>query len=63
MIDLLLGHSGALGGTQGSFLLLTPFVDKAKILSVTVDESVISPSCWTEYSHMDQRIKLAVSID
>lgn len=41
MIDLLLGHSGALGGAQGPLLLLAPFVDEAKVLSVAVNESVI----------------------
>lgn len=64
MIDLLLGHPGTLGGTQGPFLLLAPFVDEAKILSVAADESVIrNSSRWREYSHVDQCIKLAVRID
>jgi len=34
VINLLLGHSGALGGTQAALLLLAPFVNKAEVLRI-----------------------------
>ena len=35
VIDLLLGHSGTLSGSQAALLLLAPLVDKPEILCVT----------------------------
>lgn len=62
MVDLILGHAGALSGTQTALLLLTPFIDESEILRIASQEISIErlgPTYIVLNLHMDQSVEFA----
>jgi hypothetical protein len=63
VIDLILSHTGTLGGTQTTFLLLAPFIDESRILRIASQEISIDRLAQRDILinlHMDQGVKFAV---
>jgi hypothetical protein len=63
VIDLILSHTGTLGGTQATFLFLAPFIDESRILRIASQEISIDRLAQRDILinlHMDQGVKFAV---